>query len=207
MIRTKVRKGRIRSTLLAAAMLGAMTPALLPAAQADAAAGGRVCFFRDAEGAGGAGHVAWALRDPRNSKRWIWGSTDNAQGDSYTPAGKNNGSWMKNGSWNDIRASLKPDPGHHKNLYDAYRCINTAGGDVAAAQRTFRAMRDNGYQIAYNNCLTKAIAIFRKYSPALGSAHLPNGGATPPNSYFGPILTKHARGWETPHTYTPIRHK
>ncbi|MGV4988931.1 Tat pathway signal protein [Streptomyces sp. NRAIS3] len=198
---------RIGSSLVAAALLGAAAPALLSATQAEAAAGGRVCFFRDAEGAGGLGHVAWALRDPSNSKRWIWGSTDNAEGDTYTAPGNNNGSWMKSGGWDSIRASLKPDLGHKKFLYDAYRCINTAGGNVAAAQRTFRAMRDNGYQIGYNNCLTKAISIFRAYSPALSRTHLPNGGGTPPNSYFGPILTKHARGWEMPHTYTPIRHK
>lgn len=100
--------------------------------------------------------------------------------------------------------SLKPDPGHKKFLYDAYRCINTASGDLAAAQRTFRAMRANGYQVAYNNCLTKSIAIFRKYSPALSTVYLPNGGATLPKSYFGKVLN-HARGWEKARQYTPRR--
>ncbi|MFJ3099682.1 Tat pathway signal protein [Streptomyces hydrogenans] len=204
MIRTKLRKSRAGKALLAAALLGASTPALLPAAPAEAAATGRVCFFKDTQGANGAGHIAWAVRDPRNSKRWVWGSTDNAEGDSYTAPGKNNGSWMKSGSWDDLRKSFKPDPGRTKNLYDAYRCINTARGDLAAAERTFRAIRDNGYQIAYNNCLTKSIAIFRKYSPALNSVYLPNGGATPPNQYFGKMLDN-ARGWEKAHQYTPIR--
>ncbi|MEV0695470.1 Tat pathway signal protein [Streptomyces sp. NPDC050388] len=203
----KVRSSRIGSSLLAAVLLSAASPVLLPAEQAAAAPGGRACFFRDAQGANGAGHVAWAIRDPRNSQRWIWGSTDNAEGDLATLPGRNNGSWMRSGSWDALRASLKPDPGRTKFLYDAYRCINTAGGNLAAAERTFRSMRDNGYQIAYNNCLTKAISIFRAYSPALSKAHLPNGGAARPNSYFGTTLTKHARGWEMPHTYTPIHKK
>ncbi|MFD7630143.1 Tat pathway signal protein [Streptomyces sp. NPDC059851] len=194
--------------LLTAVLLGAAAPAVVPAGQAQAAsaAGGRVCLFRDAEGARGAGHVAWAVRDPKNTRHWIWGATENAEGDSYTEAGKPNGSWIAGGTWEALRKSLKPDGGQKKGFYDAYRCANTSGGDLRAAQRTYENMKNNGYHVTHNNCLTKAVAIFRKYSPALSSAHLPDGGATPPNRYFGAVLND-ARGWEKAHAYTPAANR
>lgn len=127
------------------------------------------------------------------------------RGDSYTAPGKDNGSWIKGGTWDDprtvnLRESIKRDGRHRKGYYDAYRCINTAGGDLKAAQRTFNNMKNNGYQILHNNCLTKAISIFRKYSPALSSSHLPDGDSTPPRNYFKTTLDN-ARGWEKARTY------
>ncbi|MFH8701997.1 Tat pathway signal protein [Streptomyces chartreusis] len=194
MIRTKVRKRGIGSALLAAAVLGGATPALLPAAQADAAPLGRVCLFQDRQGAKGAGHVAWAIRDPKNSSHWIWGATENAEGDSYTAPGKNNGSWIKGGTWTQLRGSIS------LTTYDYYRCINTASGNLRAAQQMYGRMKSNGYAVLSNNCLTKSLAIFRSYSPALTSAYLPDGKYKSPNYYFTTSLNN-ARGWEKARTY------
>ncbi|MEF2529483.1 MULTISPECIES: Tat pathway signal protein [Streptomyces] len=208
MIRSLTRARRRRAAfavpLLTAVLFGAASPAVLPAGQARAAAGGRVCFFQDAEGARGAGHIAWAVRDPKNSGHWIWGATENAEGDSYTEPGKPNGSWIAGGTWAKLRTSLKPDSGRRQGFYDHYRCTNTPGGDLRAAQRTYENMKANGYQVTHNNCLTKAVAIFRKYSPSLGAGRLPDGEATPPNRYFGAVLNK-APGWEKAHVYTPAK--
>ncbi|MDQ1014320.1 hypothetical protein QFZ43_000869 [Streptomyces afghaniensis] len=194
MIRTKVRKRGIGSALLAAAVLGGATPALLPAAQADAAPLGRVCLFQDQQGAKGAGHVAWAIRDPKNSSHWIWGATENAGGDSYTAPGRNNGSWIKGGTWTQLRGSIS------LTTYDYYRCISTASGNLRAAQQTYGRMKSNGYAVLTNNCLTKSLAIFRSYSPALTSAYLPDGKYKSPNYYFTTSLNN-ARGWEKARTY------
>ncbi|MEU2060987.1 Tat pathway signal protein [Streptomyces sp. NPDC013455] len=193
MIRTNVRARRAALTVLAAALIGSATPALLPT-PANAAPLGRVCLFQDKEGARGAGHVAWAIRDPKNSSHWIWGATENAEGDSYTAPGKNNGSWIKGGSWTQLRGSVS------LTRYDYYRCINTANGDLTTAQQTYRQMKANGYAVLTNNCLTKSLAIFRSYSPALTSAYLPDGKSKAPNYYFTTSLNN-SRGWEPPRAY------
>ncbi|MDN0199906.1 Tat pathway signal protein [Streptomyces sp. S.PNR 29] len=184
---------RAALTALAAALIGSATPALSPT-PANAAPLGRVCLFQDKEGARGAGHVAWAIRDPKNSSHWIWGATENAEGDSYTAPGKNNGSWIKGGSWTQLRGSI--------NLarYDYYRCINTASGKLTSAQQTYRQMKANGYAVLTNNCLTKSLAIFRSYSPALTSAYLPDGKFKAPNYYFTTSLNN-SRGWERARAY------
>ncbi|PJN30496.1 Tat pathway signal protein [Streptomyces sp. CB02959] len=198
---SKIKSAFAMTATAAVLAAGALTTASTPA---EAASGGRACLFLDKEGAPFAGrtygHVAWAIRDPKNTNHWIWGATENAEGDSYTAPGKDNGSWIKRGTWDDLRKSIKRDGRHRKGYYDAYQCINTAGGDLKAAQRTFNNMKNNGYQILHNNCLTKAIAIFRKYSPALSSSRLPDGNSTPPRNYFKTTLDT-ARGWEKARTY------
>ncbi|MEU8433838.1 Tat pathway signal protein [Streptomyces sp. NPDC029216] len=201
MNRPTTRKHRTVLSLLAVVLSATAAPLVAPGT-AEAATGGRACLFLDKEGAPIAGrtygHVAWAIRDPKNTSHWIWGATEG--GKLHIDAGQDNGSWIKGGTWDDLRRSIKKD-GHHKpGYYDAYRCINTAGGDLKAAQRTFENMKNNGYDIGFNNCLTKSIAIFRKYSPALSSKHLPDGQTTPPRNYFATTLDN-ASGWEKARTY------
>ncbi|MGW7102486.1 Tat pathway signal protein [Streptomyces sp. NPDC054838] len=190
-----------RTTLavLAAAALATALPVALPS-QAEAAPAGRVCFFLDEQGAHGAGHVAWAVRDPKNAGRWVWGSTDNAEGDTATLPGHDNGSWSQSGTWKQLRGETAGKKAISLRSYESYRCVNTAGGDLPAAQRTYRNMKDNGYQVLYNNCLTKAIAIFRKYSPALSGKHLPDGQKIAPKYYFYRVLND-APGWEHARPY------
>ncbi|MER5728342.1 Tat pathway signal protein [Streptomyces sp. NPDC002138] len=201
MNRSTTRKHPTLLTLLAAVVSATVAPMAAPGT-AGAATGGQVCLFLDKEGAPilgrTYGHVAWAIRDPKNTNHWIWGATEG--GKLHIPAGQNNGSWIKGGTWDDLHKSIKPDGHHRAGYYDAYRCINTAGGDLGAAQRTFRNMKDNGYDIGFNNCLTKSIAIFRKYSPALSSKHLPDGQTLPPRNYFATTLDN-ASGWGKASTY------
>ncbi|MEU8034874.1 Tat pathway signal protein [Streptomyces sp. NPDC049099] len=203
MIRTKVRVRGASMAALATVVLGVAT-ATIPPAEAEAAPLGRACLFLDKEGApfGGRtyGHVAWAIRDPKNTSHWIWGATENAEGDGYTAPGKNNGSWIQGGTWGEMRGETKRKRTIELARYDAYRCINTAGGDLTAAQRTFTQMKWNGYAVFTNNCLTKAIAIFRKYSRGLDSDHLPDGYSTEPKYYFYASLNG-ARGWERARAY------
>ncbi|MEV5928954.1 Tat pathway signal protein [Streptomyces cellulosae] len=200
MIRIKVRKGPIRSALLATALLGAATPALSPATQAYAAPLGRVCLFQYKQGANGAGHVAWAIRDPKNSSHWIWGATDGFNGAREILPGRPNGSWIQGGTWKQMRGEATGKKPIGLRAYDYYRCINTAGGNLAAAQKTYTQNVHNGYAVLTNNCLTKALSIFRSYSPALTSAYLPSGMYKAPNYYFTTSLNK-ARGWERARTY------
>ncbi|GLX41389.1 hypothetical protein Sros01_74620 [Streptomyces roseochromogenus] len=192
---------------LAAALLVTVAPAVLPAT-AEAATTGRVCLFLDEQGANpldqskGFGHTAWAIRDPKSPDHWIWGATEGFQNKFQINAGYYNGSWIEGGTWRQLRGE---DPTSKKRKidlirYDSYRCVNTASGDLGAAQRTFNNMKANGYNGLYNNCLTKALAIFRMYSPALSSAHMPDGYATAPRYYFYSTLNG-ARGWEKPRQY------
>ncbi|GLX40727.1 hypothetical protein Sros01_68000 [Streptomyces roseochromogenus] len=207
MIRATTQRKKTALAVLAAALLGTVAPAALPAT-AEAATTGRVCLFLDEEGAPFAGatygHVAWAVRDPKNTQRWVWGATENREGDMATLPGHDNGSWTRSGTWNQLRESLKPDGRHRKGYYDAYRCINTASSNLSAAERTYKNMKSNGYQLFLNNCLTKSIAIFRQYSPALGTTRLPSGASMPPKDYVRFTL-EDARGWEKVHQYTPIK--
>jgi hypothetical protein len=184
---------------LTAALLGAATPALLPT-PAHAASTGMVCFFQDKEAAPvpvghvAAGHVAWAIRDPKNSNHWIWGSTENREGDSSTDPGKNNGSWIKGGTWAQMRSTLNRPTGKYRHIYDYYRCRRTSGGNLAAAQVTYRKMAANGYKVLTNNCLTKSIAIFRSYNNGLTTKYLPDGKFKAPNYYFTTTLND-TPGW------------
>ncbi|WP_327281360.1 MULTISPECIES: Tat pathway signal protein [unclassified Streptomyces] len=193
MIGSSIHDRRTCSAFLAAALLGALTPALLPATQAEAAPPGRVCLFQDREGAGGAGHVAWAIRDPKDSGHWIWGATEGPANGTYVPAGSSNGSWIKGGTWKQLRASISLA------RYDNYRCTNTAGGNLKAAQQTYGRMKANGYAVLTNNCLTKSLEIFRSFAPALTGSSLPEGRTTP-NDYFENSLDG-ARGWEAVRSY------
>ncbi|MGW1696416.1 Tat pathway signal protein [Streptomyces sp. NPDC002399] len=192
----------VLSALVATALTAGVFTTLT--SEAAAAPQGRACLFLDKQGAvfkGTAyGHVAWAIRDPKNRNHWIWGATENAEGDAYTKPGRNNGTWIQGGTWRQMRGEDKGKRALSLVRYDAYRCINTAGGDLAGAQRTYKQMRDNGYAIFTNNCLTKSIGIFRKYSPALSTAHLPTGYVSSPNYYFYAVLNK-ARGWERASSY------
>ncbi|MFJ1561297.1 Tat pathway signal protein [Streptomyces mirabilis] len=200
MIRMNVRRGRVRSTLLAAALLGSAAPALLPASQAAAVPLGRVCLFQDQQGANGAGHVAWSIRDPKNSRHWIWGATESINNATKIDAGRPNGSWIQGGTWTQMRGEARGKKPIDLHTYDYYRCINTAGGNLAAAQKTYEHIKGNGYALLNNNCLTKALEIFRSYSPALTSARLPSGQFKSPNYYFTTSLNK-ARGWEKARVY------
>lgn len=202
MNRTINRKRRVLSALVAAVMTAGGFTGLT--GEAAAAPQGRACLFLDKQGApfNGTtyGHVAWAIRDPKNRNHWIWGSTENKEGDSYTKPGHDNGTWIQGGTWRQLRGDDSGKKPISLARYEAVRCINTAGGDLAGAQRTYKQMRDNGYAIFTNNCLTKAIGIFRKYSPALSTAHLPAGYVSSPNYYFYAVLND-ARGWEKASSY------
>ncbi|MDX2828484.1 Tat pathway signal protein [Streptomyces ipomoeae] len=189
---------KIRSAFAAtaaAAMLAAGTITALSAPPAEAAVPiGRACLFLDIAGAKGAGHTAWALRNPQNRKQWIWGSIEGSNPVTI-PAGKPNGSKLGSGTWESLRASFVSP-----RRYEYYRCINTAGGSLKAAKAKYQQTARNGYDLRNNNCLTKPIAIFRSYSTAFTPANLPGGAKTPPNYYFK-VTLDHARGWEQIHSY------
>ncbi|MEU9156042.1 hypothetical protein ACGFZQ_19825 [Streptomyces sp. NPDC048254] len=138
--------------------------------------------------------MAWAVRDTGNSSHWIWGATEGRNGAASIPAGSTNGSWIKGGTWTQLRGSIS------QARYDYYRCINTAQGNLATAQTAYRRMKANGYAVLTNNCLTKSLAVFRGYSPALTGAYLPDGKYKAPNYYFTTSLNN-SRGWDRARSY------
>ncbi|MFF5531992.1 Tat pathway signal protein [Streptomyces cinerochromogenes] len=189
---------RLVSALAAAALVtlpGVTAPA------AHAATQGQVCFFLDVDrGPGGVGHAAWSIKDTARSDHYIWGSFEG-------PALRHPfamGARIAGGKWRDLTARksiLSPAK------YDFYRCQRTATGDIAKAQRKYRAVARSNYDIRVNNCLTGAGEIFRAYSPAMTTRQLPNGiggrangAGLSPTYYIKTYLTSHGRGWG------PVKH-
>ncbi|MFF4158834.1 hypothetical protein [Streptomyces sp. NPDC001678] len=175
-------------TLLAATPATALT--IAPSAQADEP--GRVCMFQAPTGAeiGGhyAGHVGWAYRWDNGSGRWDFGATENERE-----------AWNLNGTWDEVRDTFR----HRRNpnnapgpYYTRYRCINTRGHDQHAAfvkrerlDHTKYVLQGAPWNDGTNNCLTRAVEIFKAYDNSGGLNHLNSGkNLIWPNKYFADAL-------------------
>jgi hypothetical protein len=190
---TRTGASRLGTVLVSLSL--ALLPTALATPHAHAAGRGQVCFFLDTDSAGGAGHAGWAVKDTARADHYIWGTF---QGPTLKqPLAM--GARIAGGAWRDLSAKssiLAPSK------YDFYRCQTTASGNIAHAQRTYRALARTSYDLLTNNCLTGAGEIFRAYSPAMSTRHLPNGlggrpngGGLSPTYYIKTRLTSHASGW------------
>ncbi|WP_404867268.1 Tat pathway signal protein [Kitasatospora griseola] len=195
MIRSIAYKYRTALAALAA-VLGAAAPAVLPA-EAHAATTGRACLFLDKDGVdlgfAKAGHVAWTVKDPMRADHWIWGSFDGPR----LTAPFSMGAGIGGGTWKQMRASKVLSA----TKYEYSRCQNTATGDIAAAQRMYKALAPTPYDVLDNNCLTGAVDILRTYSRSFTYSNLPPSSNQAPTFYFTTGLTKFGRGWEAPKPY------
>ncbi|GAA3381272.1 hypothetical protein GCM10020367_71910 [Streptomyces sannanensis] len=196
--RMPVRPARTSASRLGAALVSlslALLPTTLATPQAHAAGRGQVCFFLDTDSAGGAGHAGWAVKDTARADHYIWGTL---QGPTMKqPLAM--GTRIAGGTWRDLTAKSSI---FAPSRYEFYRCQTTASGSIAHAQRTYRALARTSYDLLTNNCLTGAGEIFRAYSPAMSTRHLPdglggrpNGGGLSPTYYIKTRLTSHASGW------------
>ncbi|MEV6675082.1 hypothetical protein [Streptomyces sp. NPDC051162] len=175
-------------TFLAATSATAL--ATSPPAQADTP--GRVCMFQAPTGAEfdghHAGHVGWAYRWDNGSGRWDFGATENARE-----------VWNLNGTWDEVLSTFRhrSNPNHTPGLYyTRYRCINTRGHDQHAAfvkrdqlDHTKYVIQGAPWGDATNNCLTRAVEIFKAYDNS-GDLNRLNSGKTLiwPNKYFADNL-------------------
>ncbi|MFF2009276.1 hypothetical protein ACFVWY_09405 [Streptomyces sp. NPDC058195] len=167
--------------ILAGGAVATPTPA-----RAGSADWGRACMFNAPKVVPKAGHVAWAVKVPKEKDHWIWGSFNR------------NEAWIHGGTWKNVRASFSPAAG-----YTRYRCTYTRDGNVRNAQAAYKAVRGRGYSLLTNNCLHMSMAVFKGYSSILRrDTRLPS--ATPgagtmgrPNDYFTTTLDK--AHWERIH--------
>ncbi|RPF46482.1 hypothetical protein EDD96_3059 [Streptomyces sp. Ag109_G2-6] len=200
MPRSRFRKHRTVLVLLAAALIGTVAP-VIAAGSAEAASAGQVCLVLapnsvDLDRGGPAapvGHIGWAFRNGTSST-WTFGATE---GDSGEPKK----TFIATGSWTAMLNNFKTRHSGNQR-YVKYRCLSTPSADAAKAQRAARTSATNGYNLAWNNCLTKSVDIFHAYSPWLNNtAHLPDpkplGISLFPNHYYNDLLPKF--GWGATH--------
>jgi hypothetical protein len=141
---------------------------------------GRVCMFNATEGALTAGHVGWAFR-VGSADQWIYGATENASWN-----------WQQQSNWAGVIATFEVTNG--ASYYDHYRCENTGGSAVTAAKNKVNEVYGRPYNVAWDNCLTRSVEIFKAYDSSLNN--LPDAAFIGPNWYYDNDLV----GFE-PRTY------
>ncbi|WP_155128674.1 hypothetical protein [[Actinomadura] parvosata] len=190
-----------RATTVCLAALGA-SAALMSAPQSPAYAlgPGQACVFLEPEGApvpvlGNVGHIGWGFL-VAGSDQWIYGSTENPNGDYQIYAPGFNGAWSAQGNYasmlNDFvtqrhfpATAKQPGPAHP---YTSYKCVKTDGSSVGAAKTAASGNLTAGYTGIGNNCLDATIRVLNAY----GVPGLPSASFYPyPNNWFNALGT----GW------------
>ena len=160
-----------------------LTSACLAGFAASAAAGilpppGNACLFNAPNGVvngGLIGHIGWAFRDGTADK-WTFGAAE-----------KTGELWMTTGSWAQLLATFRQGTQYKTgpDYYRSYRCETVGSSNPTAAYNAAYTQTNNGYVLASNNCLTKAVIILHAY----GATNLPNVGginlpSNLPNTYY-----------------------
>jgi hypothetical protein len=167
------------------ALLGVAGVQATHATPALALGAGRVCLFNAPTGARiialNAGHVGWAYR-VGGQDQWVFGATEDPTASPVVLAGANNGTWSQTGNWTTVVSTFQNGGPYHRNsnYYTQYRCTDWPSSAVGAANAMVSTVTHNGYLVTNNNCLTKALDIFRAY----GVNNLPSGDSVFPNFYF-----------------------
>ncbi|WP_042444078.1 hypothetical protein [Streptacidiphilus jiangxiensis] len=178
---------------MAAALLCGAGLAVANAPVAHAQNAGQVCMFSAPSGADGLGHIGWGFR--RDDGTWRFGSTDNPGGAWSVPPSSDpavTGSWTRDGGWDQMLAAFRSgESGHGAGFYTRYRCDTTPDDNSGGAAQQAADEATNGYSLPTNNCLTKAVDIFKAYSTRL--ANLPDPAWQVPNQYFTVLPT----GWSS----------
>lgn len=181
--------GKALATLVGMAALLTGTSAV----PAQAAPLGRVCMFEAEHAVGGMGHASFAIKVRGESDHWIYGS--------YAAAGAidgPSGGWIKGGTWAAARGHFTAVRDDGAKYYTRYRCVNTRDGNHKEAQAWYRTVKGRDYNVATNNCLHMAMAVFKGYSSILNKdRRLESATGNTPNQYYTEVLPK--AGWEMSH--------
>lgn len=139
---------------------------------AQALGPGKVCMFNAPAGAYGLGHVGWGYLVGGTST-WVYGATEDP--------GKN---WHTSGTWQQMLAAFKgAGTFHAAGYYKYYKCEGSPHSSVGAANKQVAAGEASGYNVDWDNCLTKAIAIFKVYDSST-YGDLGDGKGWGPNFFF-----------------------
>jgi hypothetical protein len=195
------RIGRRAAALLVTAGLVSAGLGLI-AGPAMALGPGRVCMFFAPSGANWLGHVGWAFEEGKKDN-WIYGATENPDGNNHgpNPDKATTGSWSYSAPWWRVLSDFRANKDFHgAGYYQYYRCTNTGGSSVGAAIRMADATQYDGFDGVANNCLTKAVRIYRAYDGDPRILYLPDGSWTSPATYFWTGLNMSRSGtggWES----------
>jgi hypothetical protein len=188
-----------RATIVCLAAIGAL---IVPSPPAQALGPGQACVFLEPDGApvpvlGNVGHIGWGFL-VAGSDQWIYGSTENPNGDYQIYAPAFNGAWSAQGdrarmiddfvTQRHFPATTRtPRPQHP---YTTYKCVKTNTSSVGAAKTAASGNVTAGYTGVGNNCLDATIRVLNAY----GVPGLPSATFYPyPNNWFNTLGT----GWAT----------
>ncbi|WP_410812856.1 RICIN domain-containing protein [Micromonospora sp. 067-2] len=186
-----------RAIAVAMATIGAAAAAVaVTGTPAYALGPGRACVFLEPAGAeigtvfgpAHAGHVGWAYLIGGTST-WVYGSTENPNGDMRIEPGEFNGAWSAQGDWNHVLRDFtnqtyfpgtdrQPQPAHP---YTRYKCRNTPTSAVGAANEQVARNASAGYMTTYNNCLDAVFRVLKVYGATM---NVDPGEAPIPNDWF-----------------------
>jgi hypothetical protein len=121
----------------------------------------------------------------------MFGATEETDGNLTANAGppSTTYSWYRNGTEADVRCVFKNELKingvlyHSANYYTEYRCTRTNYSFLEDARNMVGIVSTSGYNALDNNCLTKALQVFRAYDPT-SLAFSKDGVATPPTVYY-----------------------
>lgn len=165
--------------LAAALVIGGAAGAVVRSSPAAALGPGEVCVFLQPQGAeipfvsgmtSPAGHIGWGYLVGGTST-WVFGSTENPNGDYQIDAPNFNGAWSISGSWQQMVDTFtfqtrfpgtfkQPDAAHP---YSQYKCRTTPTSSVGAANSAATANATAGYTGIGNNCLDATYRILNAY--------------------------------------------
>jgi hypothetical protein len=178
---------------LASVALAAVGWTMATGTPAFALGPGEVCVFLEPNGAeipvlGAVGHIGWGYL-VAGSPTWVYGSTENPNGDYQINAPAINGAWSANGTFQEMindftfqphfpATTKQPRPAHQ---YTEYKCRKTSTSSVGAANTAAAANRTAGYTGIGNNCLNATVRVLGAY----GTPNLPSPTLNPyPNDWY-----------------------
>jgi Dockerin type I domain len=147
---------------------------------------GEACIFNAPYGAipvGVVGHVGWGFRNGTGNS-WVYGATEGVPLSPYIPPGppSTTHSWHATGTWAQMLktfgAGVQPNWPTGPGYYIRYRCSNVAASNPSMASAQVNVGENSGYNLANDNCLTKAVNILKQYGvlnlPAVTNLELPD---------------------------------
>ena len=115
------------------------------------------------------GHVGWGFRLGQQNE-WIFGATEGTGAPNILPPDYN-GAWVDKGDWDtmlNIFENKLLDAGntyyHDSGYYTQFRCRVTIASNVSSAESLAYSMKNKGYDLTTNNCLTDAYQILSTYA-------------------------------------------
>ncbi|HUZ51028.1 MAG TPA: dockerin type I repeat-containing protein [Streptosporangiaceae bacterium] len=169
---------------------------------------GEACLFSapyGVIGTGTVGHIGYGFRNGTGNN-WTYGATEGGAAPNPSPPSATH-SWHATGTWAQMLKTFgggtQPNWPSGPGYYIDYRCTNVVASNPTAALTQVGVGEINGYDLVYNNCLTKSILILQQY----GVPNLPNPVYVTPDTYFSsklPSYPAYSPGFNRPQWLTSL---